>query len=291
MFLRIVSILFPVFAIVGAGYLYARRQRRDIAFANQFNMDICVPALVFGALAAKSFSLGSYSQLVLAGALVVLGSGLLAWPVARLFKVEPKTFVPAMMFNNCGNMGLPVMLLAFGEPFFPAAVVLFFISTVLQYSVGTRLLDPSIRLTRLWREPVVAAAIGGIAVSVLDLAIWPPLLTGIRMVGDISIPLLLFTLGIRLNDSAFKDVRLGLLGAVACPLTGLLAAAAVNLVLPLPAEQAAMLLVFGALPPAVINYVLAERYRQEPEKVASIVMVGNLGALVFVPFALTLALK
>ena len=51
-----------------------------------------------------------------------------------------------------------------------------------------------------------------------------------------------------------------------------------------------MLLIFGALPPAVLNYVFAERYRQEPEKVASIVMVGNVAALLFVPLALALAL-
>ena len=44
-----------------------------------------------------------------------------------------------------------------------------------------------------------------------------------------------------------------------------------------------MLLVFGALPPAVLNYVFAERYRQEPDKVASIVMVGNVAALLFIP--------
>ena len=52
-----------------------------------------------------------------------------------------------------------------------------------------------------------------------------------------------------------------------------------------------MLLVFGEQPPAVLNFVFAERYRQEPAKVASLVMVGNLGALVFVPLVLVLVLK
>jgi hypothetical protein len=33
----------------------------------------------------------------------------------------------------------------------------------------------------------------------------------------------------------------------------------------------------------VLNYVFAERYRQEPGKVASMVMLGNLGALLFDP--------
>ena len=43
---------------------------------------------------------------------IVLGSGLLAWPVARLLHVDYRTFVPPMMFNNCGNIGLPLAVLA-----------------------------------------------------------------------------------------------------------------------------------------------------------------------------------
>ena len=51
-----------------------------------------------------------------------------------------------------------------------------------------------------------------------------------------------------------------------------------------------MLLVFGALPPAVLNFLFAERYRQEPQRVASIVLIGNLAALFFLPLALALVL-
>lgn len=57
------------------------------------------------------------------------------------------------------------------------------------------------------------------------------------------------------------------------------------------AVLAAMLLVFGALPPAVLNYVFAECYHQRPAKIAPIVMLGNLGALLFIPLALALTLQ
>ncbi len=56
-------------------------------------------------------------------------------------------------------------------------------------------------------------------------------------------------------------------------------------------ELLMVVVIFGALPPAVLNYVFAERYRQEPGKVASMVMLGNLGALLFIPIALALTLK
>ena len=47
---------------------------------------------------------------------------------------------------------------------------------------------------------------------------------------------------------------------------------------------------FAALPPAVFCFMIAEQYRQEPDKVASIVLLGNLVSLAFVPLGLWLGL-
>jgi predicted permease len=261
-----------------------------MALANQLNMDVFVPALVFAALAGKSFDLLSYQALAVGGIAVVLGSGLLAWPLARLLRADTKTFLPPMMFNNSGNMGLPLAVLAFGEAALPAAVVLFLVENLLHFSLGAWMLDHRARLITLWRMPMLLAALAGLAVSLAGLALWPPLVTAIRMLGDISIPLLLFTLGVRLAGASFHAWGIGLAGAMARPVLGMLIAWGAGWALGLSAQHQAMLLVFGALPPAVLNYVFAERYAQEPDKVASIVMVGNVAALVFIPLALALAL-
>lgn len=289
MLLRIVSIIFPLFAIVLAGWLYGRRHKPDMALANQLNMDVFVPALVFAALAGKSFDLLGYQALALGGIAVVLGSGLAAWPLARLLRVDAKTFLPPMMFNNSGNMGLPLAVLAFGEAALPAAVVLFLVENLLHFSLGAWMLDRRARLITLWRMPMMLAALAGLAMSLSGIALWPPLLTAIRMLGDISIPLLLFTLGVRLAGASFHAWGIGLAGAVARPVLGMLIAWGAGRALGLSTEHQAMLLVFGALPPAVLNYVFAERYAQEPDKVASIVMVGNVAALLFIPVALAIA--
>jgi predicted permease len=60
--------------------------------------------------------------------------------------------------------------------------------------------------------------------------------------------------------------------------------------IPLPERERALLIVFGALPPAVLNYMFAERYNQEPEKVASMVLLGNVAAVLFLPVALAISL-
>ncbi|MCP5268015.1 MAG: AEC family transporter [Zoogloeaceae bacterium] len=290
MLLRIVAIIFPVFAIIAAGYFYARRKQPDMSFANQLNMDIFVPALVFAALANKSFDLSAYWPLAMGAVVVVLGSGLLAWPVARLMKVDTNTLVPPMMFSNTGNMGIPLLVLAFGEAALPAAVMIFLAENLLHYALGTWMLDHHAKWWNLWRVPVILASLAGLAVSVVGVVVWPPLLMAIKMLGDVCIPLLLFSLGVRLAASSAQDWRLGITGAILCPLSGMAMAVVIAHVLDLPTDQRGMLLVMGALPPAVLNYIFAEKYRQEPAKVASIVVIGNVASLAFIPLALFWAL-
>jgi len=89
----------------------------------------------------------------------------------------------------------------------------------------------------------------------------------------------------------FKEWRLAIGTAVIRPLVGMALAWGLVQMLDLGTREAAMLIVFGALPPAVLNFMFAERYNQEPQRVASIVLIGNLLALVFLPLALALVLK
>jgi predicted permease len=222
---------------------------------------------------------------------VVLGTGVLAWPIARAMGVATNTFVPPMMFKNSGNMGLPLMVLAFGDDALPAAVVLFFVENVMHYALGTWMLDHRAKLWNLWRIPVIAAALAGLAVSMTKFPLWQPLWLGVKMLGDVSIPLLLFSLGVRLTDSRHADWKISIVGAVASPLIGIAMALLVNLVLGLSGRDAAMMILFGALPPAVLNYIFAERYKQEPDRVASIVMIGNTASLVSIPLTLAWVLK
>jgi hypothetical protein len=68
-------------------------------------------------------------------------------------------------------------------------------------------------------------------------------------------------------------------------------AALLSPVLGLDEAQRGLLILFGCLPPAVLNFMVAEQYRQEPGKVASIVLIGNMMSAAFVPLGLALALR
>lgn len=290
MFLRIISIVFPIFLIVMVGFVYGRKHRPDMRVANNLNMSVFLPALFFSALAGKNFNLADNMSVALGCIVVVLGSGALTWPVARLFGMAPKTLVPPSMFNNVGNMGLPLMLLTFGDQALGAAVVLMLVMTVLQFTLGIWLLSGKFNASTLWHEPVLAAAAAGIMVSLSGLTVWPPVMVAAKLLGDISLGLMIFALGVRLSTARLGAWRIGLVGACVTPITGMLVAWAFGLLANLSLLEQNMLFLFGALPPAVSNFIFAERYRQEPDKVASIVIIGNALALFFIPLALALRL-
>jgi predicted permease len=290
MFLRITGIVFPIFIIVMLGFAYGRKRRPDMQSANTLNITVFLPALFFSALAGKTFNLPDNAGIALGCTVVVLSSGALTWGVARLLGMDPKTLVPPSMFNNVGNMGLPLMLLTFGEHALGAAVLLMLVVTVLQFTVGIWLLSGRLNASMLWREPLLVAAAAGIFVSLSGATVWPPLMVAVKLLGDISIGLMIFSLGVRLATAQLSAWRIGMVGACVTPLTGMLVAWLFGLMANLSLTEQNMLFVFGALPPAVSSFIFAERYKQEPEKVASIVIIGNACALFFVPLALALRL-
>jgi predicted permease len=288
---RILGIIVPVFLVIALGFAWARRTKPDMAWVNRLNMTVLAPALIFTALAGRDFDLAANRLLILGSIGVVLGSGLLAWPFARLLHEDRRTFVPPMMFNNCGNMGLPLAVLAFGQAGFSAMVALFTISNLLHFTLGVWIIDHRARFGSLLRNPMVLATFAGF----LFAAFHPPLpewlMQALKLTGDAMIPLMLISLGVRLSDVPWANWRLGVVGGLVCPLTGIAMAALLAPVLGLDREQQGLLLLFGCLPPAVLNFMVAEQYHQEPDKVAAMVLIGNVLAIAVVPLGLTLALR
>jgi len=172
-----------------------------------------------------------------------------------------------------------------------AAVLLAVISVILHFTIGLYLIDRHTHLLDTLRTPIVVATVVSLVINSLDLKIPEPLMISIKMLGQISIPLMLFTLGIRFAEINFAEWRIGLLGAILCPLSGLLI---FFLIYPwfnsLSSLHLGILIVFATLPPAIANYIIAEQFQQEPKKVTSIVLLGNAVSLFSLPVTLTMVL-
>lgn len=286
MIYQIFGIIFPVVAIVLVGYFYATKFQPNMETANTINMNIFLPALMFSVLSKESFQIQNYQLLATSGVIVILGSGILAWIVAKALSINIKTFVPPMMFNNTGNIGLPLAVLAFGEIALGAAVVLFAIEMLLHFTFGAYILSKNTNFMSIFRSPILIATLAGLSVNLIDFQPWLPVRQMIDLLGQAAIPLLLFTLGTRLIGINFGDWKLGVLGSFLCPLSGLVVILIVVQFFELEHLHYQQLILFSVLPPAVLNHMMAEKYQQQPETVASIVMIGNIGSLIVLPMAL-----
>lgn len=288
--MEILAIVLPVFGVVLVGYLYARRHAPDMRAANRVNLDVFVPALIFQAMSARDFRVTDFLDLAAGGVLVALGSGLAGLAAARLLRLDWRTLVPPMMFVNSGNIGLPLALLAFGQEGLAAAVVLFLVGNVLHFTLGLRMLDRGTSLLGVLRMPLILATLAGLAVAMLGLRIPGPVADGVGLLGQVSIPLMLFSLGVRLREADLAHWRIGLLGALLRPASGAATALICLPFLDLTGDLAAQLILFAVLPPAVLNFIVAEKYKQEPDRVTAIVIWGNLAGLAVIPVTLALIL-
>ena len=293
MFWRIAGIITPVVLIILVGYLYGRKAHPDMAGINKATLDVIAPLLVVSAFVSKDFVLIDQWSLLLCGVAIVVGSGILAWPIAKISGMDPKTFVPPMMFNNCGNMGLPLAVFAFGSAGLAPAVALFAVSNLMHFTLGVKLVNPRAHISGVFANPMVIATLIGIVLSSTKhlFTLPEPLYISIKLLGDATVPLMLFSLGVRMKDANLSHWREGFLGAIVCPLTGLIIALLIAPWIEMSDLQRGLLFVFASLPPAVLNFLVADRNHQEPERVASIVLLGNISAMIFVPIGLYLGLR
>jgi predicted permease len=179
-----------------------------------------------------------------------------------------------------------LIILTFGSAALPAAVLLFAIENFLHFLLGQQMITQRWSLKSVFQNPMILATLLGIGVAISGIVVPEFLRLPIHMLGQISIPLLLFSLGVRMISIDLNDWRIGCVAALVCPLSGLVIAIPFVHLLPLPGDHASMLLLFSALPPAIINFLVAERFNQEPQKVASIVLIANFASILVIPLVL-----
>ena len=106
---QIFNIVAPLFIIVGVGYFYGARVRPEMRITNQLVMDVFVPALIFHVMVQESFHPSQYTWLVVGGTLLMLGSGVAGYVLARVVGISPRAVMPPAMFSNWANLGVAAL--------------------------------------------------------------------------------------------------------------------------------------------------------------------------------------
>ncbi|NBY68634.1 MAG: AEC family transporter [Betaproteobacteria bacterium] len=289
MFSKIASITLPIFTLVLVGFLYGRRVKPDLGGANKLIVDIALPVLIFISLSSKLFDPVAALLFTAASIALIVLSGLIAWPLAKFSGATVQAFLPCAMFTNVGPIGIPLIALAYGPEGMATAVVLLVISNVLHFTLGAGVMSGKVDWRMVYANPLVWATVLGVASSQFQLTLPQWVETSCTMIGSLLVPMMLMSLGVRLASSQVADAWVGARSGVLILIIRLAAALLALWLIPLQGLERGALILFACLPPAVFNYMLADKFQVEPNKVASTVIVGHLMSLAFLPLGIWLA--
>ena len=289
MFTKIATITLPIFALALVGFLYGRRIKPDLAGANKLVVDLALPALIFTSLSSKSFDPISALPFTAAAIALIVLTGLIAWPLARFSGTSRQAFLPCAMFTNVGPVGIPLIALAYGPQGLAPAVVLLVISNVLHFTLGAGVMSGKVDWRMVYANPLVWATVLGVGSSQLHLALPDWLDTSLAMIGSVLVPMMLLSLGTRLATSKVADARVGAQSSMLIVLIRFIAVFAVLAIIPLQGVERGALILFACLPPAVFNFLLADKFQVAPNQVASTVILGHVLSLVFLPLGIWVA--
>jgi hypothetical protein len=221
---------------------------------------------------------------------IYAGVGLLIEVYFVVFRFHSRGFALPALFMNAGNMGIPLALFAFGHAGMQRATLLFVMCTFLQYSVGIFILQDRGNWKEVFRLPLIYATIVGLGFNLFQLRIPELLFQPLAMLGQAIIPLMLVSLGYRLYNVASLQWGHALGGALVRIVGGFGAANLAVILIGAEGVNRQVLLLYGCLPSAVVNFVLTEKYRQDPELAASIVVLSTFISVVTIPIVFWLIL-
>jgi predicted permease len=284
------SPVIAVFLLVVVGFVFAHWKKINLASVTEIIVYLGTPSLIFTSLASRPLFAGDIAVLLSGVVLIFAGVGLLIWLYFLIFQFRSRGFAMPVLFMNAGNMGIPLALFAFGPSGMQRATLLFVIITSCQYSLGIYILSGRGNWAEIFRLPLIYATIAGLSFNLGQVRIPEMIFQPLSLLGQSTLPLMLVSLGYRLHD--FRSLQWGhaVSGALLRTLGGFAAAIiAVNLVGATGINRQVLLL-YGSLPAAVINFILTEKFGQDPHLAASIVVLSTFFSVITIPLVLWLIL-
>lgn len=212
--------IFPVFAIMLVGIVFARRNLFDDAAAhavNRFVFYAAVPALLFLLLARADLGNVDLRLLVLyffSEVLVFGGGAVIARLLFRCAPAEAILLGMASCFVNHVFFVLPIATILYGEQATaPISAIIaidttvIFAGTIMGLEFASHRAEPGWRILRSFLSNPVLASIGaGLAVNVSGIALHPGIVTFSSFAGAAAAPAALFSLGIILAKTRFLSL-------------------------------------------------------------------------------------
>jgi predicted permease len=281
---RVLGIVAPVFLIVGIGFGWGRRGRAfDTDFISTLVFNLGAPALVFSAMIKAAPTPAAVALMAGAGVAAIVSFTVIGYAVLRVLGWPVRSFLPTLIFPNTGGAGLPVSLLAFGEPGLALAVVIFTINSALQFTLGLGIAAGGMALGQVARLPHLYAIAAALAFRLADVAAPAWLTNTASLLAGLTIPFMLLTLGLSLARLPLRRLRRSVALAVLRIGMGVAVGLGLGAAFGLDKVAGGVLAIMCAMPPAILSYLFALRYGNHPEEVAGVNMAANALSLVTLP--------
>jgi malate permease and related proteins len=280
----IFTVIAPVFLCAVVGFLWAKRgERFEVAFVTRLVTFVGFPCLVFTTLVKAEITAQAMGVMGFASLATLAAFAAVAVPVLKLANLDRRAFLPAMIFANTGNMGLPLCLLAFGEEGLAFGISYFTVNSIILFILGPAIATGDASPARVLREPLVWSVALALVVKLADIPVPEWLFRSLDLIGGFAIPLMLIALGVSLADlkiaSLGRSVSLSVFRLAMGFLVGWGAAALLGY------EGAArgVLIIECAMPAAVFSYVYAQLHNTQPQEIAGVVLISTLLSFATLP--------
>jgi predicted permease len=291
MFNELFAVIAPILICAGVGYGWARRGiTYPVDFVTRLVMNIGAPCLILASFSKADIDIGKMAEIATASVVILLIMLVLGIALIRLMRLNVTTFLPSLLFPNIGNMGLPLCLFAFGETGLALGLTIFLVIFALQMSVGIMLVAGKGKRVELLKQPVLWATVCALVMVSTDLSLPVWLSNTTSILGGVTIPLMLITLGVSLAELKIAEWKHSLLFSLIRVLGGFGLAILVAGWFDLQGVDRGVLILQSSMPVAVFNYLLALRFQREPGEVAGMVLMSTLLAFALLPFIVSYVL-
>jgi len=291
MYAELAAILLPVLALAGIGYGWRLTGVPfDREFVTRLILNVSGPCLIVDSLSRLDAPGDEFAAMLAATVTMWIATILLCAAILRVARMPLRSFLPALAVGNTGNMGLPLCLFAFGQEGLGFAVAVYVMNSVGQFTLTPMLQSGSSPLRTLFTSPVVYGAIVGSVLLGADIALPEWIATTISLLGALLIPLMLIALGHTLGSLYARRLPFALGWGALRLVIGFGVALAVAELFGLEGVARGVLVLQGAMPAAIFNYLFSARYDRHPDDVAGIVLMSTLMSALTLPFLLAYVL-
>jgi predicted permease len=185
-------------------------------------------------------------------------------------------------------LGIPIALYAFGQAGFGYAVAFSAVSLVFNSILSQAVAVGCAQLGILLRTPLIYAIATGVLIQISG--VQPPnwVGRGISLVGGFSIPLMLMMVGASVARIKVVTMTRALVFSSLRVIGGAAVGMTVGSLLQLSPVAQNVLILQCAMPVAVLSYIFAQRWNNEPDEIVSLVAVSTWSAAISVPLMLGL---